>query len=404
MPAKSIHIFDLSKSYRIGHNREKTFRNSIHLGILSNFHSQKTFETFWALKDLSLEIEEGQVLGIIGRNGAGKTTLLKLLSRITYPTRGRFEIHGRVASLLEVGTGFHPELSGRENIFLNGTILGMSRSEVRKRFDEIVDFSGVENFLDTPVKRYSSGMFVRLAFSVAAHLEPDVLIVDEVLAVGDASFQRKCLGKMDEVASVGRTVLFVSHNMGAINQLCKRAIWIDDGVLKRDGPTHDVVYEYLSHENVKERKPSQRRGNKKVVFDKIELLDRDGNVTETFGMGDDMKLRLILQFNENLPEIVLGLSIVDSAGTRITHILNLDEKFEISGNAGDKKEIEILFPRVFLSPGLYYISVGLEKMAEIFDDYMNILEFNVFQSTKIGRSSAYPRNVNVYMPSNWKEV
>jgi len=204
-------------------------------------------EEFWALKDINFEVEQGDRLGIIGRNGAGKSTLLKILSRITEPTSGRVKIKGRVASLLEVGTGFHQELTGRENIFLNGAILGMSRTEIKRKFDEIVDFSGVEKFLDTPVKRYSSGMYVRLAFSVAAHLEPEILLVDEVLAVGDEEFQKKCLGKMKDVSTdEGRTVLFVSHNMGIIAQLCNKAILLNKGMLEISGETNTVVDQYIN--------------------------------------------------------------------------------------------------------------------------------------------------------------
>ena len=200
----------------------------------------------WALKDVSFEVKQGEVVGVIGRNGAGKTTLLKVLSRITEPTDGRAEIHGRVCSLLEVGTGFHPELTGRENTYLNGAILGMRKGEIERKFDEIVNFAEIERFIDTPVKRYSSGMFVRLAFAVAAYLEPEILLVDEVLAVGDAAFRRKCVGKMNNVAKEGRTVLFVSHNMRAVTDLCPRAIWIDHGSIQRDGQSEFVVTEYLS--------------------------------------------------------------------------------------------------------------------------------------------------------------
>ena len=201
---------------------------------------------FWALKDVSLQIKQGEVVGIIGRNGAGKSTLLKILSRITVPTEGRIRIDGRIASLLEVGTGFHQELTGRENIFLNGAILGMTRAEIIRKFDEIVEFSGVEEFLDTPVKRYSSGMYVRLAFAVAAHLEPEILIVDEVLAVGDAAFQKKCLGKMGSFAQSGRTVLFVSHNMEAVRTLCQRAVWLKDGRLHKDGKADEILEDYFN--------------------------------------------------------------------------------------------------------------------------------------------------------------
>lgn len=247
-----ITVEELGKSYTIRHEgqtrykslREEIFKLPQRL-LRRNGQSQ---EEFWALKDVSFDVMPGERVGIIGRNGAGKSTLLKLLSRITEPSAGRIILRGRVASLLEVGTGFHPELTGRENIFLNGAILGMSRAEVRKKFDEIVDFAGVEKFLDTPVKRYSSGMYVRLAFAVAAHLEPEILIVDEVLAVGDAEFQKKCLGKMEEVSKGGgRTVLFVSHNMNAVQTLCNKAIWIDTGRIKRSGgDLSAIIGEYTS--------------------------------------------------------------------------------------------------------------------------------------------------------------
>ncbi len=237
----------LGKQYRLGalyEQRYRTLRES--LGNLFRRGETRSYETIWALRDVSFEVKQGQVLGVIGRNGAGKSTLLKLLSRVTEPTEGEAEIHGRVGSLLEVGTGFHPELTGRENIFLNGAILGMRRSEIERKFDEIVAFAEVEQFIDTPVKRYSSGMYLRLAFAVAAHLEPEILVVDEVLAVGDAEFQRKCLGKMGDVAREGRTVLFVSHNMSAILRLTEETLVIEKGRLALRAPTPQAVDYYLS--------------------------------------------------------------------------------------------------------------------------------------------------------------
>ena len=254
-----IKIENLSKKYIIGHQRQERYTAlrdvMMHKlrGIgqrlrhpLSPNKEVTSLEEFWALKDINLEIKQGDRVGIIGRNGAGKSTLLKILSRITEPTTGRITINGRVASLLEVGTGFHPELTGRENIFLNGAILGMSRADIKKNFDEIVAFAEVEKFLDTPVKRYSSGMYVRLAFAVAAHLEPDILLVDEVLAVGDAAFQKKCLGKMGDVSKEGRTIFFVSHNMGAVESLCNQALLMDDGRVVLSGETHNIVSSYLA--------------------------------------------------------------------------------------------------------------------------------------------------------------
>ncbi len=257
----AIKVENLSKRYRIGRKEEihDTFaaaavdwikrpgKNLRRLRRLTRFgeNGHDPEDIIWALKDVSFEVKRGEVVGIIGRNGAGKSTLLKILSRITHPTNGRVELHGRVSSLLEVGTGFHPELSGRENIYLNGTILGMRKAEIDRKFDEIVDFSGVEKFIDTAVKRYSSGMRVRLAFSVAAHLEPEILLVDEVLAVGDAEFQKKCLGKMGEVARGGRTVLFVSHNMLAIQNLCHNTMWLNNGEVVSIGKTKRVISKYL---------------------------------------------------------------------------------------------------------------------------------------------------------------
>ena len=254
MSSPAIRVENLSKHYQIGarENGQTTLRDTLS-GLLTNpFRRFKSLsgrigsdESFCALKDVSFDVQPGEVVGIIGRNGAGKSTLLKVLSQITEPTHGRVEINGRVASLLEVGTGFHPELTGRENIFLNGSILGMSRAEIRRKFDEIVDFSGIEKFIDTPVKRYSSGMTVRLAFSVAAHLEPEILIIDEVLAVGDAAFQKKCLGKMGEVAGAGRTVAFVSHNMQTVTRLCTRGVLLDDGQVVESGSIDAVVRAYM---------------------------------------------------------------------------------------------------------------------------------------------------------------
>src|SRR2546422_9770872 len=251
----AISVEQLSKSFKIDHESigRRAYRTlhddliGLPKRLLSRLsrNGRSTSEIFWALKNISFDVKQGEVVGIIGRNGAGKSTLLKILNRITEPTSGGADVYGRVGALLEVGTGFHPELTGRENIFMNGAILGMGRAEIRRKFDEIVAFAEIEQFLDTPVKRYSSGMYVRLAFAVAAHLDPEILLVDEVLAVGDAVFQKKCLGKMGQVAKEGRTVLFVSHNMTTIQSLCHRALWLDAGKLIDEGPTQTVVQHYL---------------------------------------------------------------------------------------------------------------------------------------------------------------
>lgn len=287
--AKTVIQFNkLGKSYMIGHKGTDqsylAMRDVIGESMKKwwsrirhpEYYTHENLEEFWALKDIDLEVKEGDRLGIIGRNGAGKTTLLKVLSRITDPTAGQIKIKGRVASLLEVGTGFHPELTGRENIYLNGAILGMTRSEIKRKFDEIVDFAGVEHFLDTPVKRFSSGMHVRLGFSVAAHLEPEILVVDEVLAVGDASFQKKCIGKMSSVAKEGRTILFVSHQMQAITNLCNRVILLDRGKIIKRGKTKDVVDSYLNEKStgdvisVASREDRQGNGSLKIIDTWIE--------------------------------------------------------------------------------------------------------------------------------------
>ncbi len=290
-----VRVDKLSKQYVIGAREAayETIRESITAAVRAPFNrlrggnGKRSHETIWALKDVSFEVAPGDVVGIIGRNGAGKSTLLKVLSRITEPTTGRAQLFGRVASLLEVGTGFHAELTGRENIFLNGAILGMKRAEIARKFDQIVDFSELEKFLDTPVKRYSSGMYMRLAFAVASHLEPEILVVDEVLAVGDAQFQKKCLGKMSDVATEGRTVLFVSHNMLAVQSLCKRALWLDGGKVNLDGDAGTVVSSYVNRafENdglMEEMWPDRESapGNDAVRLHRIRVRSQAGTTSE----------------------------------------------------------------------------------------------------------------------------
>lgn len=287
--APIIKVQGLGKQYRIGTSGSaySTLREVLTTKLRSPLSLQRNKprdQKIWALRDVSFEVNPGEVVGIIGRNGAGKSTLLKILSRITEPTTGRAELYGRVASLLEVGTGFHPELTGRENIFLNGSILGMMRKEIEQRFDEIVAFAEVERFIDTPVKRYSSGMHVRLAFAVAAHLEPEILIVDEVLSVGDAQFQKKCLDKMEDVGKHGRTVLFVSHNMPAVTRLCQRAILLDEGQVLEDGPVHSIVSMYLRSgmgtTAVREWHGTQCPGNEIVRLSAVRVRSEDGDISE----------------------------------------------------------------------------------------------------------------------------
>ncbi len=306
----AIQAVGLSKQYRIGMLRSKyyqTIREHLYERAARLFKpsSLPVQKTIWALEDVSFEVKEGEVLGIIGRNGAGKTTLLRLLSRITDPTNGYADIRGRVGSLLEVGTGFHPELSGRDNIYLNAAILGMRRAQVARRFDEIVEFSGIgSNFLDTPVKRYSSGMYVRLAFAVAAHLEPEILLVDEVLAVGDAEFQKRCLGKMESLGQSGRTVLFVSHNMPVAARLCPRLILLDHGHLIADGPTEDVIAQYLrSDEGTPARRdwpdPARAPGDHVVRLRSVRVIDAEHATSEALDVREAIGIELVFDVLES---------------------------------------------------------------------------------------------------------
>jgi lipopolysaccharide transport system ATP-binding protein len=363
-----IQVENISKQYRLGVLGSGSLKKDLQAFWRKNigntsFDPASSIDTIWALKDINFEVQQGDVLGFIGRNGAGKSTLLKIISRIILPTTGSIKGKGRIASLLEVGTGFHPELTGRENIFLNGQILGMKKSEIQLVFDEIVDFSGVEQFIDTPVKRYSSGMYVRLAFAVAAHLNPEILIVDEVLAVGDANFQKKCLGKMKQVSTQeGRTVLFVSHNMQALRSLCKKAICIDHGMLVDQGDSKKVITNYLNREQInyfqqEYQDPSTAPGNnfiriKKVAVDPQFLTNQ--SVVDT-------RTPILINF-----EFWQGLSSMDLINIRIT-IFSLSGEciFDI-----DSKSIELssklirgscLIPGNFLNDGSYYVSIAFTK-------------------------------------------
>jgi len=311
-----IHGEGLGKKYRRGLMVDPGLRHALDRFVkspLSAFRRAKD-ETFWALKDVSLEVKEGEVLGLIGRNGAGKTTLLKILSRITKPTTGWAEIHGRVGSLLEVGTGFHPELTGRENAFLSGAILGMAKSEITRKFDEIVAFAELEKFIDTPVKHYSSGMYVRLAFAVAAHLEPEILLVDEVLAVGDINFQKKCLGKIGDVARAGRTVVLVSHQLNQIRRLCHRVIWVDDGAVRLNGKAHEVVSAYESAMREGEPVSECRKGMPlaKARFVAWEIEGGEAGLGHTVDSLGPMKVRFHLDVQRPLHRAVHGVALYNS--------------------------------------------------------------------------------------------
>jgi len=323
--AHAIRIEGLGKQYTIGGPQApyRTLRDTLAegaRGILRRGAGQP--RRFWALRDVSLEVRHGEIVGIIGRNGAGKSTLLKILSRITAPTTGRVELRGRVGTLLEVGTGFHPELSGRENVFLNGAILGMRREEIARKFDEIVAFAEVEQFIDTPVKHYSSGMYLRLAFAVAAHLEPEILIVDEVLAVGDAAFQKKCLGKMGEVARDGRTVLFVSHNMQAVRQLCERAVLLQHGQVKFSGAPNQAILHYFGGNAAREAlidvsDVERRGGNNGALIQSVQFLDEQGR--PSYAVESSNRLRVVVRFtlSRSVERFDMAMAIIHGEGSAV---------------------------------------------------------------------------------------
>ena len=385
-----IQVENLSKKYILGHQQEgsssyQSLRETIANGVGSLFKAREARaaqEEFWALKDVSFEIKQGDRVGIIGRNGAGKSTLLKVLSRITEPTDGSIRIKGRVASLLEVGTGFHPELTGRENIYLNGAILGMSKAEIQRKFDEIVTFAEVERFLDTPVKRYSSGMYVRLAFAVAAHLEPEVLVVDEVLAVGDAQFQKKCLSKMGEVAQGGRTVLFVSHNMAAIRALCTTALVLNKGELICAGTVADCIRSYEDY-NSQERGSiwicSQFKQDNKLSFTKI-VATLNGEQPYLL-----LELEVHLQSREKHKPAFLAVDILDRSGTAIMQALPTLQKFLSHEKGEHHVKIEIQLPP--LIPGQYLVTAWAgSHNSETFDLVQEAVIFEVDESPTKGRS------------------
>ena len=335
---------DLSKQYRIGELQSTygTLRDSLSAGarrLLRQDH-RLHYETIWALRDVSFEVDDGEVLGVIGRNGAGKSTLLKILTRITTPTSGRAEIRGRVGSLLEVGTGFHPELTGRENIFLNGSILGMKRREIQARYSQIVEFAGVDQFIDTPVKRYSSGMQVRLAFAVAAHLEPEVLLIDEVLAVGDAEFQRKCLGRMEDLSESGRTVLFVSHNMQVVSQLCDRVIWLDGGRIVRDGQSEAVVAAYLqsglgSSSTRDWPDPASAPGDDLARLRFARVVDVHGDTVQAADVRAPVGIEIGFTVLRDGDPVFPKIKVYDSRGDVAFNAMDTDVRWRTSSEPGD---------------------------------------------------------------------
>ncbi len=356
----SLEIRGLSKRYLLGRpQHQEMLRERLVEMIKRPFGRNRETESIWALRDVSFDADEGEVVGIIGRNGAGKSTLLKILSRITYPTSGEVRVNGRVASLLEVGTGFHDELTGRENIYLNGSILGMRKREVEERFDAIVDFSGVEQFIDTPIKRYSSGMRLRLGFAVAAHLEPDVLIVDEVLAVGDAGFQKKCIQAMEGLRNSGRTVLFVSHNLAAVENLCSRGIWIDAGKIRMDGAAREVITAYMgsfagergSGADLSEKK--DRLGSGEIRYTRLEYLSPEGVPCAMTRSGDGVVLRFHFHAEAPVRDPSFGFRLFSEMGTLITETGHWLHGIHIPKVGPGDGHIDVEIESLNLIPGQY---------------------------------------------------
>jgi lipopolysaccharide transport system ATP-binding protein len=390
MSEVAIKVENLSKLYKISHlASQRTVRDAVHHGMRLvwrrlRWNSKPKREEFWALRDLNFEVRKGEIVGIIGRNGAGKSTLLKVLSRITEPTTGRITLRGRIASLLEVGTGFHPDLSGRDNIFLNGAIHGLTRAEINSKFDQIVEFAEVARFLDTPVKRYSSGMYVRLAFAVAAHLEPDTLIVDEVLAVGDAAFQKKCLGKIREVSSQeGRTVLFVSHNLSSVRQLCSRAILLDQGRIAFDGPPSAAIAAYTERDKTK-------ASYKHIAGDgaaRITALRMPGEggaeaITPIFG---EMSIEIQFEAKPTAGSMEFFILVYSDDGECIAASFQTDSCARIEAGS-QKRKISVAFKNPF-APGRYMVSAGIFDAYRQFHDWVEFAEtFEVVPGFADGRA------------------
>jgi homopolymeric O-antigen transport system ATP-binding protein len=398
----AIRANGVGKRYRLGTRaRYRSLRDSIagFLPRLVRGVRDPEPPTFWALSDASFEVRNAEIIGLIGRNGAGKSTLLKILSRITEPTTGEITISGRVGSLLEVGTGFHPELTGRENIFLNGAILGMHRREIALKFDEIVAFSEVEQFLDTPVRHYSSGMYMRLAFAVAAHLEPEILVIDEVLAVGDAAFQKKCMGKMGDVASQGRTIIFVSHNMGAINRLCSSTIWLDKGRIVEQGPTRDIVARYLVSNSSDSGFCEWPEGIANRGVDEFKLFaarihSDTGAITSTVDMRFPFAVSLDFRLEKPIPQGRVGFMLSTADGTIVFDSYDTDLEAHHGPRQPGDYTVRCEIPGHLLLPGRYLISVGagmpgVKSLAWI----ENALSLTVEQTGLIGDVDAPPMGV-----------
>jgi lipopolysaccharide transport system ATP-binding protein len=408
---QSIVVEHLSKQYEIGQLQHATMLREAIVDLIK-FPFRRTRaprETIWALNDVSFAVEAGEVLGIIGRNGSGKSTLLKILSRITRPTVGTIHVTGHVAALLEVGTGFHEELTGRENIFLCGSTLGMTRKRIAAKLDAIIEFSGVEKFIDTPIKRYSSGMRLRLGFAVAANLEANVLLVDEVLAVGDADFQKKCLQAMSELHGGGRTALFVSHNLAAIENLCSRAIWIDGGQLRLDGSPKEVIAAYMASfatmqdKGLDLRRIESRRGSGDIRFSQIEILDAERRTGVVVRSGDRIVLRLHYEARKQVESPIFGIEISTQLGTLVAQIHTYNSGVEIPFLSVGEGYIDVEIAELNLMPGRYSLSLFAANLGYLYHDVLqHCATLDVEVSTRYGFARGLQGNPIMLFACTWE--
>ena len=405
-----VRVDSVSKQYRIGSSGPayQTLRESLTSAIRKPFraNSRGAHATIWALKDVSFEVAAGEVVGIIGRNGAGKSTLLKVLSRITEPTSGRVELFGRVGSLLEVGTGFHPELTARENIYLNGAILGMRREEIKRKFDEIVAFSEVEKFIDTPVKHFSSGMYVRLAFAVAAHLEPEILIVDEVLSVGDAPFQKKCLGKMGEVARAGRTVLFVSHNLGAVTQLCSRGIILKHGKTVFDGTSSDAVTTYVEEMRTSSSSATfESEPTKNMQILSMSVVSPDGEEISSQPHTEPFSVVIKYRIDKWIIGAYVCMDVFTENGTRLLWATDAKSVDDLSvDRQSGVYTARVTIPEMVLTPGFYYFTTGIYAPGtmNVFDQRENAVSIEILDGGSLLANFGIKSHAATMIPLRWE--
>ena len=414
---------NISKQYRLGQVGTGTLSHDLNrwwheirgkenpylkIGDVNDRSAKGTSEYVWALQDINFEVERGDVLGIIGKNGAGKSTLLKILSKVTAPTTGSIKSRGRIASLLEVGTGFHAEMTGRENIFLNGAILGMTKKEIASKLDEIIDFSGCERYIDTPVKRYSSGMTVRLAFAVAAFLEPEILIIDEVLAVGDADFQKKAIGKMGDISkSEGRTILFVSHQLGAVATLCNKGMLLDKGGIVDYGSSSEIIEKYLIPSNddliLNSYQPSAKSfENKEIFFTKAETINEKDQNTDFFGFNESIKVKLTITIKADIKDVILGIGIQDKFNVRVCTFINYLTDIIID-NSKDSFIVEVTLPKEVIAPNHYSFILALYQYnGKIYDIIENVCNIKIHDTGTIFSKFEGLDYGNIIVDSKWK--